>query len=276
MSASLARLLGADFFLYALAAGLMLALTAGPLGSFVVWRRMAFFGDTLAHSALLGVAIGLAAGGDPQLAIVLSSLALALLLVLLERRSAVPLDALLGVLAHGMLAVGVVLLALTGGTAGLEAYLFGALLTITGPDLAWVAAAAGAAGAFLLLNWNALVSLTVHADLARVEGVPVDRLKAMLTVAIALTVAVSMKVVGVLLITSLLIIPPAAARRLSRSPEQMAARAGAVGAASVAGGLGLSFAADVPPGPAVVATALGLFVLAQLVPESRGSAGQGR
>jgi len=267
MTDTIAQLFAADFFVYALLAGVCLALACGPLGSFVVWRRMSFFGDTLAHSALLGVAIGLMTGGSPQLSIVTCSLVLALILTLLDRRPSISTDTLLGILSHGMLAVGVVFLALTGSVGvNLEAYLFGALLTIGGADLLWVVAVTVLAGLFLSAFWNDLLSITVHAELAEIEGVDVRRLELMLTVSIALIIAVAMKIVGVLLITSLLIIPPAAARRLADSPERMAGLAGLIGAVSVVSGLVLSFLADTPAGPSVVVVAMIFFVLLYILP----------
>ena len=120
-----------DFVLYALAAGISLSLVAGPLGSFIVWRRMSYFGDTLAHSALLGIALGLITDSNPQLSIIISCLLFAFILTLLDRRPSLSTDALLGILAHSSLALGIVVLALADSVrVDLEAYLFGALLTI--------------------------------------------------------------------------------------------------------------------------------------------------
>ena len=266
------ELLTTDFFLYALAAGLALALVAGPLGSFMVWRRMAYFGDTLAHSTLLGIAIGLITGGDTQLVIILTALIFAGLLTLLTRRPTLAGDTVLGILAHGSLALGVLVLALSREVrVDLEAYLFGALLTIGMGDLLWVLGVTAGAGLALLLLWNPLLSMTVHEELARVEGRNTARLDALLSALVALTVAVSLKIVGVLLITSLLIIPPAAARRLASTPERMAALASLIGCLSVLLGLLFAFYADVPVGPAIVVVAVGFFTVLHFAPGRRRS-----
>jgi zinc transport system permease protein len=258
---SFAQLLSADFFLLALLAGLSLALVAGPLGSFIVWRRMSYFGDTLAHSALLGIAIGLITDSSPQLSIIVSCLLLAALLAVLDRKPSISTDTLLGILAHSTLAIGVVVLALTESIrVNLEAYLFGALLTINATDLAWVVGVVILVGFTLHRFWNDLLSTTVHAEIARIEGVNVDRLNLILILLIALTIAVSMKIVGVLLITSLLIIPPAAARRLADTPERMALLASLIGAASILIGLIGAFYLDAPVGPTIVVCATLVFL----------------
>lgn len=255
-------LLSTDFFVYALVAGLSLALVAGPLGSFIVWRRMAYFGDTLAHSALLGIAIGLLTGANPQLSVIVSCLFFAFILTVLNKTTKVSTDTLLGILAHSSLALGIVMLALTDSVRiDLEAYLFGALLTISTTDLAWIVGVVLGVAFFLVKYWNEFVALTVHADIAEVEGSRVDRLNVLLVLLIALTIAVSMKIVGVLLITSLLIIPAAAARLLSATPEQMAVRASLIGCTSVVAGLVMAFAIDVPVGPSIVVCAALCFLL---------------
>ena len=264
------ELLTADFFLYALIAGLSLALVTGPLGSFIVWRRMSYFGDTLAHSALLGVAIGLATDSNPQLSIVATSVVLAVALTFLERRPTLSTDTLLGILAHSSLAIGVVVLALTGSQRlNLEAYLFGELLTVGGGDVLWIIAIVTVVGALLLRFWNPLLSATVHAELAEIEGLRVRRLNLLFVILLALTIAVTMKLVGVLLITALLIVPPATARRFSTTPETMAISASLIGMVSVTGGLLAAFAADTPVGPTIVVMAALLFLLSVFIPERR-------
>lgn len=264
MNSTFLQMLTSDFVLYALAAGLSLALISGPLGAFIVWRRMSYFGDTLAHSSLLGVALGIIADINPQLSIVVSCLVFAAILTLLDRKPSISTDTLLGILAHSTLALGIVMLALTDSVRiNLEAYLFGALLTINQVDLLWILAVVVLASTMLYFNWNKLLSVTVHPELAKIEGINVERLNLMLVLLIALTIAVSMKIVGVLLITSLLIIPPAAARRLAHTPEQMAYVASIIGAISIVIGLFAAFYLDTPAGPSIVVVAtiifLGLF-----------------
>jgi zinc transport system permease protein len=167
----LLQLFTTDFFLLALCAGIALACVCGPLGCFIVWRRMSFFGDTLAHSALLGIALGLATNSDPQLSIVASGLLLAFLLSILEKNSLVSTDTLLGILAHSTLAIGVVFLALTDNIrVNIEAYLFGDMLTISRSNLIWIAAISLAVGLTLYRFWNDFLSITVHAELAEIEA----------------------------------------------------------------------------------------------------------
>jgi len=251
----------ADFILRAAAAGLLLALVAGPLGCFIVWRRMAYFGDTLAHSALLGIAFGLLLELNMQFAVVVACCSLALLLVMMEKRKSLATDTLLGILAHSSLALGLVLLSFTPSQVDLLAYLFGDLLTVSNTELLWIGGGAVLALVLILRFWNRLLSITLHQELAQVEGLDVTKLRLLLMLVMAVVVAVSMKIVGVLLITSLMIIPPATARHFSSSPEQMALGASAVGCVAVCGGIAASWYWDTPTGPSIVVTAALLFLL---------------
>ena len=259
------QLFTTDFFLLALCAGIALACVCGPLGCFIVWRRMSFFGDTLAHSALLGIALGLATNSDPQLSIVISGLLLAFLLSILEKNSLVSTDTLLGLLAHSTLAIGVVFLALTDNIrVNIEAYLFGDMLTISRSNLLWIAGISLAVGLTLYRFWNDFLSITVHAELAEIEGVNVQRMRLLLIILTALTISVALKIVGVLLITSLLIIPPATARRFAETPEKMAFFAIIIGILAVIAGLVVAFELDTPVGPTIVVCATFLFALSYL------------
>jgi len=250
-----------DFILYALIAGLSLAAVSGPLGSFIVWRRMSYFGDTLAHSALLGIALGLLLDFSLQLSIIAVCVITGLLLVSMSRQDTVATDTLLGIFAHSALAIGVVLLALSGSTqVSLEAYLFGELLTISIPDLLLIVFVSLFVLIILLALWNSFLSFTVHEEIASIEGVPVQKLRYLLVILMAVTTAAALKIVGVLLITSLLVIPPAAARQLARGPEQMAVLASIIGCLSVLAGLFAAFQADTPVGPSIVVAATLIFL----------------
>lgn len=254
-----------SFLLYALAAGIGIAILAGPLGSFVVWRKMAYFGDTLSHSCLLGIALGILLQANLMLAVIVCCLAMATLLFILSRNQLVATDTLLGILAHSALSLGLVTLAFMDNVrVDLMSYLFGDLLSVQPSDLAWIYG--GGALVLLLLwrLWNPLLSMTVSEELARVEGIRVDLLRATLMLLIGLVIAVAMKFVGALIITALLVIPAATARRFSKTPEQMALLASLVGCLAVVGGLMLSWFKDTPAGPSVVVCAAGLFILAQL------------
>ncbi len=250
-----------DFLLWALLGGLGLALLAGPLGSLMVWQRLAYFGDTLAHGALLGAAAGLWWQLGSGTAILLTGLLLALLLLVLERSRLLPVDTLLGILSHSALALGLVALALTpGARVNMEALLFGDLLTITPAEVAGIWGLAVVSLVALGRYWNPLLALTVQEDLARVEGIAVDALRTGHRLLLAAVVAVGIKAVGALLITALLIVPAAAARRLARSPEQMAIAASILAALAVGAGLGASWWLDTPVGPSIVVAASLLFV----------------
>lgn len=257
----------ADFLVYALLAGLALALVAGPLGSFVVWRRMAYFGDTLSHAALLGVALGFLLDVSPTVAVTVGCLLLAVVLVTLQQRQPLASDTLLGILAPSTLSLGLVVLSFMREVRiDLMAYLFGDLLAISPTDLAWILGGSAAVLLLLVALWRPLLAVTVHEELARVEGLPVTGLRLALMLLIAVVIAVAMKIVGVLLITSLLIIPAAAAQRHARSPEQMALGASLLGMLAVCGGLALSWFKDTPAGPSIVVSAAALFLLSFVLP----------
>ncbi len=256
-----------DFLARALLGGLGVALAAGPLGAFIVWRRMAYFGDTLAHSGLLGVALGAVLHINPELGVVATCLLVALALVLLQRRQGLAADTLLGILAHTSLSLGLVALAfLETVRVDLVGYLFGDILAISVTDLYWIWGGALLALAALAGLWRPLLAATVHEELARVEGVPVFAVRLAFMLLIALVIAVAMKVVGILLITSLLIIPAATARRFAGSPEGLAALASLFGALAVGAGLWASLRWDTPAGPSVVVAASSQFVLSYALP----------
>ena len=259
-----------DFILRALAAGIGVAVVAAPLGVFVVWRRMAYFGDTLAHSALLGVALGFLLGISLNVAVVSVALLIALLLLALQNRKQLATDTLLGILAHSALSVGLVVMAFQEDVrVDLLGYLFGDILAVTLPDLLWVWGGGVLVLLVLGIIWQRLLAITVHEELARVEGVPVMQIRLVFMLMIALVIAVSMKIVGVLLITSMMIIPAAAARRFSSTPEQMALVAAVIGILSVGLGMAASWFRDTPAGPSIVVSAALLFLLAQLLPPRR-------
>jgi zinc transport system permease protein len=255
-----------DFLFNALLAGLALALVAGPLGSFVVWRRMAYFGDTLSHGALLGVALGLILNISPALAVTLGCVLLAILLLALQQRQPLASDTLLGILAHSTLSLGLVAISFMEVRIDLLAYLFGDLLAVGSTDLAWILGGSALVLLLLIPLWRPLLAITVHEELARVEGLPVAAIRLALMLLIAVVIAVAMKIVGVLLITSLLIIPAAAAQRHARTPEQMAVGASALGLLAVCAGLALSWYQDTPAGPSIVISAAGLFLLSFSLP----------
>ena len=254
-----------ELLLPALCAGLAVALVAGPMGAFVVWRRMAFFGDTLAHGALLGAAFGIAVGISLYPAVVLVCLVMALVLVAMQQQRYLANDTLLGMVSHTTLALGIVAVSLQPGVrVDLFAFLFGDLLAVNWHDVAWLAGGALVILALLVRNWRNLLSLTVDEDMARVEGVPVVATRILLMLLLALLIAGAIRTVGVLLITSLLVMPAASARRLASTPAQMAVLAALLGMVAVVAGLALSWQADTPVGPSIVLAAAAVFLVTLL------------
>ncbi|MGB7263055.1 MAG: metal ABC transporter permease [Albidovulum sp.] len=259
-----------DFLIRAGLAGLGLALAAGPLGSFVIWRRMAYMGDATAHAAILGVALALATSLPIGVGTVLVALAMALAVSGLSGRGRSA-DTVLGVLAHSALALGLVAVSfLPGVRVDLSAYLFGDILAVTRTDLLWIWGGAVGLLALLIWRWNALLTTTVNEDLAQAAGLDPRREKLVVTLALAVVVAVAIKIVGALLIAAMLIIPAAGARSLSRSPEAMAVIAVFLGAVAVLAGLWASLQFDTPAGPSIVAASAVIFVLSLPLARFRG------
>jgi len=264
-----------DFFIRALLAGVGVAITAGPLGCFVVWRRMAYFGDTMAHSALLGVALSLFFQVNLLLSVFGVAVLVSLLLLALQRLRSLSADALLGILSHSALAIGLVLVAFMAWVRiDLIAFLFGDILAVTPSDLALI----WGGGALVLfgvaLMWQPLIASTVSEEVAEAEGMKPARTRLFFMLVMALVIAIAMKIVGIMLITSLLIIPAATARRFSTSPEWMAAFASPIGAVAVVGGLFGSLHYHTPSGPSIVVAALVLFVLSLLPGFGKSAAGR--
>ncbi len=251
-----------DFFVRALLAGIGVAVIAGPLGCFIIWRRMAYFGDTLSHAALLGVALGLLLEINITLAIFTVATTASLALTVWQRKSTVPQDALLGILSHSALAIALVILAfMTWIRFDITALLFGDVLSVTKLDLAIIYGGGALILFGLVYIWNRLFAATVSYDLSVSEGGDPDKVNLIFTILVASTIAISLKIIGALLITAMLIIPAAAARRLARGPETMALSAAAVGIIAVVAGLFSSLQWDTPSGPSIVVAATLLFFL---------------
>jgi len=249
-----------DFLILALAAGIGVSMVAGPLGCFLVWRRMSYFGATLSHTALLGVALGILCGFSPLIGVVLTCMVVSIALFSMERDARFASDTILGILAHGMLAIGLVLIAfIESFRIDIMSYLFGDILAVSEGDLISIYGGGFVCLAFLALIWRGLLSMSVDEELALVEGVPVNAIRLVFMLMIAFVIAVAMKIVGIMLIISMLIIPPATARRFSRTPEQMAVYAIFVGCLSVVGGLIASATIDTPAGPSIVVFSMILF-----------------
>ncbi len=253
-----------DFIMRAALAGVGTAIAAGFLGSFVVWRRMAYFGDATAHAAVLGVAIALGFQVSILGSVGVVAVLMAVGLWALTGRGFAA-DTVLGVLSHGALALGLLAVALVpSARVDLDTYLFGDVLTVSKTDLAVIWGGAAVVVGVLAWRWSRMLTATVSPDLAYAAGIDPRREQLILTLLLAGVVAVSIKVVGALLITALLIIPAAAARNLSRTPEAMAVIAVICGIIAALGGVGLSFTLNTQAGPSIVCTAAALFVLSLL------------
>ncbi|SHO55901.1 zinc ABC transporter permease subunit ZnuB [Vibrio quintilis] len=251
-----------DLLIPSILAGLGIALISGPLGSFVVWRKMAYFGDTLSHASLMGLAFGFLLDINLNLALVVCCLMIAAVLVTMQKQKVISTDTLLGILAHSSLSIGLIAVSfLNDVRIDLMSYLFGDLLAIAPDDLYFIWGGVVVIAAILYFIWQPLLSSTVNEELAAVEGTPTDLMRLLLMLMIGLVIAVGMKFVGALIMTSLLIIPSAAARKISKTPEQMAIFASCIGCIAVLSGLWLSWEFDTPAGPSVVVSASFLFLL---------------
>lgn len=255
-----AWLLSLDFTTRALMAGLGIAILAGPLGSLMIWRRMAYFGDTLAHSTLLGLSLAMLLDMNIYLGLISVSLIVAGILAALNRQSWLASDAILGILSHTTLAVGLVAAtAIQGVRMDLLGYLYGDILAVNLLDLLYIGIVILLVAALLWRMWRWLLATTIDVDLAQVEGVPVNAANWVFIVLLALVFAVAIKLVGVLLITALLIIPASAARRYARTPEAMILIASVIGCMAVCLGFWASLNWDWPTGPAIVVAAASIF-----------------
>ncbi len=253
-----------------LLAGIMTAILAGALGSILVWRRMAYFGTAQAHAALLGVALALYLKIDVRLGILVVSLLVGLLMWRLQQRSDLSTDTQLGIVAHGALALGLVLLYGSGMRINLDAYLFGDILAISDHDVVIIAIGGSITLLLLWRFWSALLAVTIDYELARVEGFPVVATEQLYLLFLSTMVALSIQLIGALLIVSLLIIPVATARRLATSPEQMAIGGALAGSLAVIIGVFVSLHSDIPTGPIIVVVSCLLFILSRALPARGG------
>ncbi|MEW7006345.1 metal ABC transporter permease [Lentilitoribacter sp. EG35] len=251
-----------DFFVRALVAGIGVALIAGPLGCFIVWRRMAYFGDTLSHAALLGVALAFLFEVNITLAVFAVSTCISLALVVLQRKASLSADAILGLLSHTALALGLVALAfMTWIRFDLLGLLFGDILAVSHTDIITIWVGALIILAILAYIWRPLFASTVSPEIAKAEGINPMQVNIAFMLLLSATIAIAMKIVGVLLITALLIIPAATARRVATTPERMAIIAAFIGMFAVFGGLYGSLSWDTPAGPSIVVAAFAFFMI---------------
>lgn len=250
-----------DFYIRALLAGVMVALLAAPFGCFVVWRRMAYFGDTMAHSALLGITLSLLLEIHVGIGVFIIALLTALSLVYLQARSDLPNDTLLGILSHSTLALGLLAIALmTGSSVDVMSYLFGDVLSVGRTDLLVIAITTVVAIGLLVAIWKPLLAATVNEEFATAESLKPGITQTIYLLLLAAVIAVTVRIIGVLLITALLVIPAATARRFAVSPESMALYASGLGAIAVVIGLTASLQWDTAAGPSIVVATLVIFL----------------
>ncbi|MEG3079892.1 metal ABC transporter permease [Halomonas sp. 5021] len=253
-----------DFMWRATLAGLFVALAAAPLGCFVVWRRMAYFGDATSHAAILGVALALLLNISIFAGVLMIALTMAACVTLLSGRG-YAMDTLLGVMAHSALAIGLVAVSFISGVrVNLNAYLFGDILAVGKDDLWVIGGGTLMVLALLGWRWSALLTATLSDELAHASGIQPRREQLVLTLSLAMVVAVALKVVGALLIAALLIIPAATARPFCRTPEIMALVAAGIASLAVTSGLKAAYLFDTPTGPTIVTLAAGFFLLSTI------------
>ena len=253
-----------DFLLRAGLAAIALALATGPLGCFVIWRRMAYFGDATAHAAILGVAISFGFGISIEIGVLAVAISMALAVAVLSNRGHA-MDGALGALSHSALALGLVGVSFIRGVRiNVEAYLFGDILAISPSDLWTVWVGALAVVALIVWRWQRLLTSTLNQEIAIAAGIKPAREQLFLTIALAIVVAVAIKILGALLISAMLLIPTATARSLATTPERMVIASVILSAMAGVGGLWLSFTADTPAGPSIVVFAAGMFLVASL------------
>ena len=252
------------FILRAIIAGIGVAIIAGAIGCFVVWRKMAYFGDSLAHSALLGVALGLVLGISTNLGTIIICSIFAIVLIWLQQKKILATDTLLGILAHSALSVGMVTLSLLEKSVDLHSYLFGDILAVNSSEIYYILFGGFFVLIFLYFNWSSFVLMTIDEKLARAEGINVVVNQLLIMLLMTIVVAVSFKIVGLLLITSLLIIPAASARQLTHSPELMAVVSSVLAVFAVILGILGSIYLDTPSGPSIVVMSALIFVIVSI------------
>jgi zinc transport system permease protein len=253
-----------DFMRYAFAAGAFVGLLAPAVGFFLVQRGMSLIGDGIGHVAFAGVAAGYLLGISPVATALVAAVLGAIAIEWLRTRHHTAGDQALALLFYTGIAAGVVMISAAGAlNANLFAFLFGSILTVTRSDLALVASLGAVSLGLIAVLYRALLAASLDEEGARVSGVPVGALNVALAALAAVTIGVSMRIVGILLIAALMVLPAIAASRVAWSVRSAILLAMAIGVGSVFAGLTISFYADLAPGGAIVLVSAGCFVLAQ-------------
>lgn len=247
----------------ALLVALMLGPLCGFIGVFVTARRMSFFSDTVSHAALAGIAVGFWMGfQDPTIPMTLVSLGVAMLMLWLREKTDLLNDTIMALLLSGSVAFGIVVMSLLKGYRGeLDRYLFGDILSVGPVDVGLAAVVVAIAGGWVLWNLNSLALITAHEDLAHVSGISVRALNYAFVILLTVVVSLSIRLLGIILVTSLLVIPPATARNLANNLRQQLLGSIAIGALGGFGGVVASFLLNLPCGPSIVLVSVGMFLL---------------
>jgi zinc transport system permease protein len=259
-------MLDLEFMRLAFAAGAIVGVLAPTVGFFLVQREMSLIGDGIGHVAFAGVAAGYLLGVSPVWTALAAAMIGAIGIEWLRSRRRAAGDQALAVVFYTGIAAGVVLISAAGAlNANLFAYLFGSILTVTRSDLATIAVLGLGALAVVLVLLRSLVAVAIDEEGARVAGLRVPALNALVSMLAALTIGVSMRIVGILLIAALMVLPVIAAQRVAWSLRSTMALGSALGLASVLAGLTISYYANLPPGGTIVLTAAGLFAAASVL-----------
>ncbi|MFN2467643.1 MAG: metal ABC transporter permease [Gaiellaceae bacterium] len=261
-------MLESEFMRLAFAAGAVIGVLAPAVGFFLVQRRMSLIGDGIGHVAFAGVAAGYLLGISPVLTALVASLAGAMLIEWLRAGRRAAGDQALALVFYTGIAAGVVIISAAGSfNVDVLAFLFGSILTVSYGDLALIAALGAAALVAIALLYRALVAVVLDEEAARVRGVPVALLNVVVAALAAVTVALSMRIIGILLVAALMVLPVVTATQVAWSIRSTLGLSMAIGLGSVLAGLTISYYGDLPPGGTVVLVAAGAFVAAS------GSAG---
>ncbi|CAL9914245.1 Zn(2(+)) ABC transporter membrane subunit [Candidatus Liberibacter solanacearum] len=254
-----------EFFIRALFAGIGIILSTGPLGCFIVWQRMTYFGDTIAHSALLGVAFSLMLNLPIPLCIFMVAALTSIILLQIQKSEFIASDAILGVITHSTISISLIMLSfMTWVNTDLTSFLFGDILAVNTNDIIIIWSAGILNIVILITIWKSLLATTVNYELAKAEGMQPEKVKLIFTMITALMISISIKFIGITLITSLLILPTVTARRFATSPENMVILTTVIGILGVILGLYGSLIFDTPSGPSIIITSLIFFILSFL------------
>ncbi len=255
-----------DFIINAIISGIGIALITGLLGCFVVWKKMSYFGESLGHSAILGIGIGIILGINHDISIILVIVIFALLLTYLQNKEALSNDTILGILAHGALSIGIILISLSDNVNfNLHSFLFGDILIVNTTQIYSIFAGAIVIYLVIILNWKSLILSTISRDLAKSQNISNFKMDLLLTIIMAIAIAASIKIIGALLITSMLVIPPATAKQLVKNPKNMVIISTLIAILSILFGILSSYHFDIPSGPAIILISFILFFVVTLL-----------